>query len=102
MNEKKCMHLKSVILRKSYKNFLTSVKKKNLKITTAKTGVEIYTKASNISLKFIAPVKSYTKSDLNNWSGVLLLKHGTKNSCLQIGDAEEEAESDMLSKRFNI
>ena len=62
----------------AYKDFLTAVKKKNLKITTAKTGVEIYTKASNISLKFIAPVKSYAKSDLNNWSGVLLLKHGKK------------------------
>ena len=81
----------------AYKNFLTSVKKKNLKISTAKTGVEIYTKASNISLKFIAPVKSYAKSDLNNWSGVLLLKHG-KKSFLFTGDAEEEAESDMLAK----
>ena len=66
----------------AYKNFLTSVKKKKLKITTAKTGVEIYTKASNISLKFIAPVKSYAKSDLNNWSGVLLLNMVLKNSCL--------------------
>ena len=81
----------------AYKNFLTSVKKKNLKITTAKTGVKIYTKASNISLKFIAPVKSYAKADLNNWSGVLLLKHG-KKSFLFTADAEEEAESDMLAK----
>lgn len=82
----------------AYKNFLTSVKKKNLKITTAKTGVEIYTKASNISLKFIAPVKSYAKSDLNNWSGVLLLKHGTKKF-LFTGDAEQESERDMLAKK---
>jgi competence protein ComEC len=37
------------------------------------------------------------KSDLNNWSGVLLLKHG-KKSFLFTGDAEEEAESDMLAK----
>ena len=81
----------------AYKNFLTSVKKKKLKIMTAKTGVEIYTKASDISLKFIAPVKSYAKSDLNNWSGVLLLKHGNKKF-LFTGDAEEEAESDMLAK----
>lgn len=81
----------------AYKNFLTSVKKKKLKITTAKTGVEIYTKAKNISLKFIAPVRSYAKSDLNNWSAVLLLKYG-KTSFLFTGDAEEEAEADMLAK----
>ena len=81
----------------AYKDFLTAVKKKKLKITTAKTGVEIYTKATNISLKFLAPVRNYAKSDLNNWSAVLLLKHGNK-SFLFTGDAEEEAEADMLAK----
>ena len=78
MTVKKVNPAKTQSYYEAYKDFLTSVKKKKLKITTAKTGVEIYTKASNISLKFIAPVKSYAKSDLNNWSGVLLLKHGKK------------------------
>ncbi|MFJ7831854.1 ComEC/Rec2 family competence protein [Peribacillus sp. NPDC097284] len=82
----------------AYKNFLAAVKKKGLKITPAKKGVEIATQSKNISLNFIAPVKTYSKSDLNNWSAVLLLKHN-KKSFLFMGDAEEKAEKDMLSKK---
>ena len=83
----------------AYKDFLTAVKKKGLKITTATKGVEISTKAKDISLKFIAPVKTYSKSDLNNWSAVLLLTHGSKKF-LFTGDAEKEAEADMLAKKL--
>ena len=83
----------------AYKDFLTSVKKKKLKIKTAKTGVEIITKAKNTSMDFIAPVKDYAKSDLNNWSAVLLLKHD-KKTFLFTGDAEEKSEQDMLAKKL--
>ncbi len=83
----------------AYKDFLTAVKKKKLTIKKAKTGMEINTKAKDNSLKFIAPVKDYAKSDLNNWSAVLLLKHG-KKTFLFTGDAEEKAEKDMLAKKL--
>ena len=83
----------------AYKDFLTAVKKKGLKIKAAKNGVKITTKAKNTSLKFIAPVKSYSKSDLNNWSAVLLLKHN-KKTFLFTGDAETKSESDMLAKKL--
>ncbi len=79
----------------AYKNFLTAVKKKNLKIKVAKKGVEIPTKSKSITLKFLAPVKEYSKSDLNNWSGVLQLTH-SKKKFLFTGDAETQAEKDML------
>ncbi|MFJ8262739.1 ComEC/Rec2 family competence protein [Rummeliibacillus sp. NPDC094406] len=79
----------------AYKNFLTAVKKEGLKIKVAKKGVEIPTKAKNITLKFLAPVKEYTKSDLNDWSGVLQLTH-SKKKFLFTGDAETQAENDML------
>ena len=49
-------------------------------------------------MKFLAPVKSYAKSDLNNWSAVLHLKHN-KNTFLFTGDAETQAENDMLAKK---
>lgn len=81
----------------AYKAFLTAVKNKGLKITTAKQGVEIATKATDNSLKFIAPVKTYSTSDLNDWSAVLLLTHN-KKKFLFTGDAEEKAEHDMLAK----
>lgn len=83
----------------AYKDFLLAVKNKKLKITVAKQGVEIPTKAKDITLKFIAPVKTYAKSDLNNWSAVLHLKHN-KKSFLFMGDAETKAETDMLAKKL--
>lgn len=83
----------------AYKDFLKAVQRKGLKIKTAKTGVEITTKAKNTSLTFIAPVKSYAKSDLNNWSAVLLLKHN-KKTFLFTGDAEAKSEQDMLAKKL--
>lgn len=83
----------------AYKDFLLAVKNKKMKITVAKTGVEIPTKAKDITLKFIAPVKTYAKSDLNNWSAVLHLKHN-KKSFLFMGDAETKAETDMLAKKL--
>lgn len=79
----------------AYKNFLTAVKKKNLKIKVAKKGVEIPTKSKSVTLKFLAPVKEYSKSDLNNWSGVLQLTH-SKKKFLFTGDAETQSEKDML------
>ncbi|WP_290369256.1 MBL fold metallo-hydrolase [Bacillus sp. CECT 9360] len=47
----------------------------------------------------MAPVKTYSKSDLNNWSGVLSLKHGSKKFLLT-GDAELQSENDMMSKKL--
>ena len=83
----------------AYKNFLTAVKKKNLKIKVAKKGVEIPTKNKSISLDFIGPVKEYKKTDLNNWSAILLLKHN-KKSFLFMGDAEKTAEADLLKAKL--
>lgn len=83
----------------TYKDFLNAVKKKKLKIKTAKNGVEIETKAKDITLKFIAPVREYDKKDLNNWSAVLLLQHGKKKFLLT-GDAETPAEKDMIKKKL--
>ncbi|WP_455676057.1 ComEC/Rec2 family competence protein [Pradoshia sp.] len=81
----------------TYKDFLKAVKSKKLTIKTAKKGVKINTGTSAVSLSFIAPVKSYGK-DLNNWSAVLLLKHNQKKF-LFMGDAETQAENDMISQK---
>lgn len=83
----------------SYKDFLTAVKNKKLKITAVKQGLEIPTKANDITLKFLGPVKTYAKSDLNNWSAVLHLKHN-KKSFLFTGDVETKSENDLLAKKL--
>ena len=82
----------------TYKEFLSAVKSKELKIKTAKQGVKINTGTKAVSLSFIAPVKTYNKTDLNNWSAVLLLKHNQKKF-LFMGDAETKAENDMIKQK---
>ncbi len=80
----------------AYRNFLQSVKAQGLKIKVAKKDVQIPLKESSLDLHFISPVKDYSKSDLNDWSGVLFMQHGDKKF-LFTGDAETPAEEDMLN-----
>ncbi|WP_081415875.1 MBL fold metallo-hydrolase [Peribacillus kribbensis] len=83
----------------AFKNFLTAVKSKKLTIKTAQNGVIIPDKDKNTEIKFIAPVKTYAQSDLNDWSGVLMVKHGAKKFLLT-GDAEFKSENDMMAKKL--
>ena len=83
---------------KAYKDFLQAVKREKVKIKTAKTGVKIPLKDKSVQMNFLAPVKSYAKSDLNNWSAVLHLKHN-KKTFLFTGDAETKSEKDMIAKK---
>lgn len=55
----------------AYKEFLIAVKREDVKIKTAQKGVKIPLKG--VSATIVAPVKSYSKSDLNDWSAVLRL-----------------------------
>ncbi|MCK6259553.1 MBL fold metallo-hydrolase [Fictibacillus sp. KIGAM418] len=83
----------------AYKEFLTAVKKEGVKIKTASKGVKVSLKG--VSATFVAPVKSYSKSDLNNWSAVLRLVHG-KKSFLFTGDAEFKSETDMIASKQTL
>ncbi|GEK35297.1 ComEC/Rec2 family competence protein [Kurthia sibirica] len=80
----------------AYKQFLLAVKEHSLKIKIAKNGVAIPTSTTGLSLDFISPTKDYSKSDLNDWSAVLLVTHGAKKFLLT-GDAEIPAEKDMMT-----
>lgn len=82
-----------------YKDFLTAVKKKKLTIKTARRGVKIPVKG--VTATFLAPVKDYGKTDLNNWSAVLKLTYG-KKSFLFTGDAETKSENDMIQSKQNL
>lgn len=83
----------------TYKNFLTAVKNKHLKIKTAQKGVSLSLKG--VSAKFVGPVKKYSNSDTNDWSAVLRLVYGSK-SFLFTGDAEFKAENDMINTKETL
>ncbi|MBS4205284.1 MBL fold metallo-hydrolase [Bacillus sp. FJAT-49754] len=82
----------------AYRDFLNAVKREKRTIKTAKSGVKLPLKDTSVTAKFIAPVNTYTKSDLNNWSAVLHIKYN-KNTFLFTGDAEDKSEKDMISKK---
>lgn len=84
---------------KAYKEFLTAVKNEKLKVKTAKKGVKLSVKG--VTAQFIAPVKTYSDSDLNNWSAVLHVTYG-KKSFLFAGDAEEKSETDMINSKQTL
>ncbi|MHC0037921.1 ComEC/Rec2 family competence protein [Pseudoneobacillus sp. C159] len=83
----------------AFKDFLTAVKNQKLTIKTAKLDVPLPLNDKSIQAKFIGPVKDYNKTDLNNWSAVLQLTYN-KNKFLFMGDAETQAEKDMLAKKL--
>lgn len=85
---------------KVYERFLTALSKKGQKMTAAKAGA-VYSLADenkendNTAFEVLAPVGD-DYDDLNNWSVVIRLVHGDC-AFLFTGDAEKEAEADILS-----
>ncbi|MEM5605166.1 S-layer homology domain-containing protein [Bacillus cereus] len=76
----------------TFKDFLTAVANKGLTIKEAKSGVTL--PINGLNSQFLAPVKEYG-NDLNEWSAVLKVTHGSK-SFLFTGDAESKSEKDMV------
>lgn len=86
---------------KTYERFLQALKEKSLKLTAAKTGTTYTLSSTKASaegktppkFEVLAPVNDY--KDLNNYSVVIRLTYG-RTSYLFTGDAEKEAETDIL------
>ena len=70
-----------------------------MQIKTVKKGTTI--KLKGVKATFLAPLKSYSKSDLNNWSAILKLTYGNR-SFLFTGDAETKSEEDMINSKQNV
>ncbi|MHB1154414.1 MAG: ComEC/Rec2 family competence protein [Eubacteriales bacterium] len=83
---------------KAYINFITGVEKQGLSITVPKLGDKINFGSSEIT--FLAPItESY--DDLNNTSIVLRIVYG-ETSFLFTGDAEREAEADIIAAGYTL
>lgn len=82
----------------TYKDVLLAIKKKNLKVTVPKPG-NTFTLGSSKFTIFAPNSKEY--EDLNDYSIVIKLTHGSK-SFLLTGDAEKVSESEMLKKNYDL
>lgn len=83
---------------KTFESLLTSISNKNMKVSTAKAGIDIKLD-EQLTVKMIAPVNTY--EDKNNMSAVIKLTFGS-NSFLFTGDAEAESEQDILSSGTDL
>lgn len=84
---------------KTYENLLTTIQAKGLTIQSAKAGKVLFD-YGNLSAVFLSPCKA-DSADLNNSSAVLKLSYNDK-SFLFMGDAEREAEEELLSGGFSL
>lgn len=77
---------------KTFEDVLRAISKKGLKITSPKVGASFELGSAKVTI--LGPITSY--EDNNNNSIVLKVTHGA-NSFLLMGDAELEAEEDMVA-----
>lgn len=79
---------------KTFKDVLSAIDKKGLRVDTAKAGVNILT-AESLSIDILAPNKDKYE-ELNNYSAVLKLTY-RENSFLLMGDAEKLSEKEIMA-----
>ncbi|WP_052675997.1 excalibur calcium-binding domain-containing protein [Paenibacillus sp. IHBB 10380] len=83
---------------KTFESLLTSIANKNLKVTTAKAGIDLKLD-DQLIVNMIAPVNTY--DDTNDMSAVIKITFGS-NSFLFTGDAEAKSEKDLLANGTNL
>lgn len=78
---------------RTYDDVVQTMKNKNLQRTDPVVG-DVYS-LGTASFTIVAPVREYAENDTNDWSVGILLQNGN-DRFLFVGDAEEEAEHDMV------
>lgn len=84
---------------RTFKDVLTSIAKKNLKITSARASMTIPVE-DDVKVELLAPNSTHYE-DLNNYSIVLKVIY-KDTSFLFAGDAEKLSEEEMLKQGFNL
>lgn len=82
---------------KTYQKMISALSEKSITPDYARTGKNYY--LSDSKIKILGPVKNY--DDLNNMSVVLMLEYGN-SKFLFTGDAESEAEKDIISNSDDL
>lgn len=83
----------------TFKDVLTAIQNKGLKITKAEAG-KVILDENGLSIAILAPSGS-SYEDLNNYSVVIRVTFG-KTSFLFTGDAEDISESEMLARSISL
>lgn len=84
---------------KTFENMVDALQDKDLKINTAKAGVDLNL-GDNIECDFLSPTSS-SYDDLNNYSSVLKITYGS-TSFLFMGDAEKLVEKQLINSKADL
>ena len=84
---------------KTFENLVMAVQAKGLKFKAAYAGAKI--PLEDVNAQFVGPIEKDSYEDLNNSSAVLRLVYG-EMGFLFTGDAETEAEMEMISSGQNL
>lgn len=84
---------------KTFESMITALKSKNLKINSAKAGINLDL-GENTKCEILAP-NSTNYEDVNNYSAVIKITYGD-SKFLFTGDAEKLSEKEILSKNYDI
>lgn len=83
----------------TYRDVITSIKNKGLKITAPIPGTKY--NLGQATWTILAPTKNEDYKDVNNYSIVCKLQYGN-TSFIFTGDAEDVSESEILSRNYNL
>lgn len=83
---------------KAFENLMEAIKKKNLKINTAKGGVDF--EIDGVKFSFLSP-NNTSYEEVNNYSSALKITYNN-TSFLLMGDAEKLSENEILAKGYNL
>ncbi|MGL5087016.1 MAG: ComEC/Rec2 family competence protein, partial [Clostridium sp.] len=84
----------------SFEKMTESLVSKNLKINIIKAGTDTINLGKDTTVTVFSPAKTEYEN-LNNYSPIIRIQYGL-NSFLFTGDAENEVEDEVLSKKSNI
>ncbi len=84
---------------RAFENLLLAIKQKNLKVSTARSGVILF-EENGFKAEFLAPINQ-DYEELNNYSAVTKITFG-QTSFLLCGDAEDISENEMLKNNADL
>lgn len=83
----------------TFSNMASALKRKNLKINVAKSGI-LLDMGNDIICEFLSP-NNNSYNDINNYSATIKITYGN-NKFLFMGDAEKLVEKEILNKGYDV
>lgn len=85
----------------TFKKMMYSLKSKNKKVNVIKQGTNSINLGDNVKVDILSPIRNNYGDNLNNYSPIIKITY-KNNSFLFTGDAEYQAEKEVLDSNINL